>query len=174
MLLTSTLAAPSPYHIHPRCVTPPDLHPVSKVRETCEILLNAFVEKVKPAGSVLRWTSNPSEFGEDVVHLPKAELRVSANGTQACLLEIVDSTGTGDSYPATNLLQPGVAILQHCFAKDKCGLVPLPPNYTTDLFLCGSSHRPNQTLSRDSMSAEERTLTSGRRRDLEYVGDTSP
>lgn len=167
MLLTSTLAARSPYHSHPRCVTPPDLHPVSRVRETCDILLNDFVEKFKPTGSVLHWTPNPSEHGEDVVHLPKAELRVSTNRTQACLLEIVDSTGIGDSYPATSLLQPGATILQECFSKDKCGIVPLPPLYTTDLFLCGSSHRPNQTLSRGSTSAEERPLTIGRRRGLE-------
>lgn len=165
MLLTSTLAAYPPFH--PKCVTPPDLHPVSRVRETCDILLNDFVESFKPAGSVLRWTPNASEIGGDVVHLPKTELRVNTNRTQACLLEIVDSTGTADSYPATNLLQPGVAILRECFSQNKCGLVPLPPHYTTDLFLCGSAHRPNNTLCRGSMSAGGSVLSTERRRDLD-------
>jgi len=174
MLFTSTLAALPPFRNQPKCVTPPDHHPVSNVRETCNLLLDDFVKEFQPVGSVLRWTSNPSEIGEEVVHLPITKLRVNANRTQACLLEIIDSTGTGDSYPATNLLEPGAAILQDCFSKDKCGLVPLPPLYTTDLFICGSSNRPNCTLSRGSTSAEEIALTSARRRNLEHAGATLP
>jgi len=173
MLFTSTLAALPPIRTHPRCVTPPDRHHVSTVRQTCDILLNDFVEQFQPAGNILHWTPIASELGTDVVHLPKTEFGVNANRTHACLLEIVDSTGVGDSYPATSLLQPGLAILQDCFSKDKCGLVPLPPHYTTDLFVCGSSHRPNETLSRSSTREEEIPLNTGRRRDLHGRGVTS-
>ena len=156
MLTVSSLAiAPpcSPAKSGPICFTPPDLHPVSDVIQICSSLLSDFVDLYKPEGSVLRWTSNHSEIGADVVYLPRNEYLVNKNRTQACLLEILDSAGTGDSYPATQIQKSGEVILDDCFRANKCGIIPLPPGYTTSLAVCGSRHKPNNTLYRGSRPA---------------------
>lgn len=156
MLLARSFALPPPFFPSksgPICFTPPDLHPVSDVTETCSTLLSDFVKSYKPEGSILRWTSNPSEIGEDVVHLPKIEYLVDHNRTQACLLEILDTTGAGDSFPATEIKDSGKVILDECFRFNKCGLIPLPPLYTTSLAVCGSRHKANHTVHRVSEPA---------------------
>lgn len=153
MLVVCSLAIPSPCSEslrRPLCYTPPDLRPISRVTRTCNILLNEFVGSYKPEGKILHWTSNPHETGDDVVHLPKLDVRIDQNQTHACLLEVLDRSGVGDSFPATEILSSGKVILDECFHNDKCGLIALPPSYTTSLSVCGSFHRSNDTMPRYS------------------------
>ena len=148
MLIASSFATsslPLLPGLEPLCFTPPDIHPVRTVIDTCEILLKNFVESQKPHGGILRWTSNASETGDNVIHLPKIEYRINQNQTKACLFEVLDTARVGDSFPATTVQKLGTVILDECFSNNKCGLVALPPHYTTSLSVCGSYHRPNRT-----------------------------
>ncbi|KAL2051065.1 hypothetical protein ABVK25_008659 [Lepraria finkii] len=147
MLLASSLAAPppsaplpAPIKVQPFCFTPPDLHPVSKVVNTCNALFTQFTETYEPKGNMLRWTGDSSEVGDDVVHLPITESCINSNRTQACLLEIRTEDQYGDMYPATNILPSGRQIMEECFKDDKCGEIAVPPHFSTSLIVCGTYH----------------------------------
>ena len=166
MLLASSLAAPPPptpsrhhFEVQAFCFDPPDLHPVSRVVNTCKALFTQFTETYEPRGNLLRWTSDSSETGDDVVHLPITEIRINPNRTQACLLEIRTKDQYGDMYPSTNIPPLGGQILEECFKNDKCGEIALPPHFTTSLTVCGSYH-PNGTISDKVMQRLEKDASS--------------
>ncbi|KAL6720011.1 hypothetical protein ACLMJK_001932 [Lecanora helva] len=154
MLISLSIAAsPSPFVAPPKsgpiCFTPPDRHPVSTVIRTCDTLLSNFVDSYRPSGAIRRWTSNSSEVGPNVVHLPKVEYLINRNRTEACLVEVLDPTGVGDSFPATEVQDSGKAILNECFRNNKCGIIPLAPDYITSVAVCGSYHGLNATECKD-------------------------
>ena len=159
---------PIPATGEPICFTPPDRHPASSATATCTTLLNDFPRQYTPPGSVIRWTSNVHEVGPNVVHLPKLEYRVDHNRSHACLMEILDEAGVGDSFPATEIPTYGQSILSKCFTQNKCGLIALPPTYTTALAVCGSYHRGNG--SECVLPITEDTSTAKKRRDLDVNG----
>ena len=168
MLIASSFATfllPVLPRTEPLCFTPPDLHPVRTVISTCDILINDYVASHKPEGDILRWTSNASETGHNIVHLPEIQYRINENRTKACLFEVLDSAGVGDSFPATQILKSGNTILDECFKHNKCGLIALPPLYTTSLSICGSYARPNGTEYRWSHHAVESAVRPSRKRD---------
>lgn len=160
-LAASSLAGPSPTLAlsEPLCFTPPDRHQVSNVVSTCSTLLSSFVDKYEPRGSVRRWTPDPKETGKNVVHIPILDSRVDTNSTHACLLEVLDQSGIPDSFPATEIQTNGRLILNKCFTQNKCGLIALPPHYTTDLVLCGSYHQSNVSDCLQTLRAARRPPT---------------
>ena len=177
VLFGSSLAAqgptpPIPASGQPICFTPPDRHPASSATSTCTTLLTNFPKQYTPPGTVFRWTSNVHEVGPNVIHLPKVDYRVDHNRTHACLMEILDEAGVGDSFPATEIPTYGQSILSKCFTQNKCGLIALPPNYTTALAVCGSYHRGNG--SECVLPVTEDTSTAKNRRDLDINGFSHP
>ena len=126
----------------PLCFTSPDRHQVAPAEGTCLQLFNKFLHRFgSRQDSNYSWTGDYSRWHEpNTIHLPKIDFLVSANQTQACIMEITDGSRVGDSYSAASVVLGGRAILQECFTQNLCGEVALGPQFTTSLALCASVH----------------------------------
>ena len=158
----------------PICFTPPDRHPSSSSINVCTSLLSKFVKEYTPPGSIMHWTSNQHEVGPNVVHLPKIEYQVNHNRTHACLIEVIDETGVGDSFPASEVQIYGQTVLSKCFSQNKCGIIALPPTYTIALAVCGSYHRGNGSEIECVLPVDEDRSISKKRRGLDVNGMAIP
>jgi len=126
--------------LEPLCFDPPDRHNVSLVTATCHALFNTTIAKFgRNANENLRWGIH-EVTGNGTVKLPYVDTYINADRTQACLMEITEPS-IGDTFTPHSLIRAGQSVLSKCFVRNQCGEVPLPPHYTTQLAVCGSSDR---------------------------------
>ena len=147
-------------NIEPVCFDPPDHeHHVSRVIDVCAGLFTDFIGGFGPQGNAtLLWTGDNAKWKDpNTVHLPKVQFKLNDNETEACLMEITDQTRTGDVYAPNNVVLAGNSIIEACLKQDLCGELPLGPNYTTSLAVCGTVHKPPPGLQGSCNLAADQT-----------------